>query len=341
MEISDRTKVIRFSKAVDSIPKPQKFPSPFLDHPHPLAHTAATQLMEFLNAHPYWDNIPLYDDLKHHRRIGKMFGVLVVENLESKELGFLAAFSGKLLGQNTYTYFVPPVFDMLDENSFYIEEEQALMALTKTIKELENHSNYHEIQERFERRFILIEESIKASKQQYNLEKQERQKKKQQVKANLIHADVELEVKRLDQEAMQSKYDFKAQKKAYQQELILAREELDAYESKIKALKLKRKLDSQRLQQRLYEQYQFLNTNNEFKDLKAIFNAKEVPPSGSGECAAPKLLNYAFKNNLKPLCMAEFWWGRSPNSNQKVHEQFYPSCEEKCRPILTHMLKGI
>ena len=65
------------------------------------------------------------------------------------------------------------------------------------------------------------------------------------------------------------------------------------------------------------------------------------PPAGSGECSAPKLLQYAFANDLKPITMAEFWWGKSPNSEIRKHKNFYPACQSRCKPILTHMLKGV
>lgn len=65
------------------------------------------------------------------------------------------------------------------------------------------------------------------------------------------------------------------------------------------------------------------------------------PPAGSGECAAPKLLNYAYQNQLKPIAMAEFWWGQSPKSQVRKHKQFYPACRSKCEPILGHMLRGL
>ena len=64
------------------------------------------------------------------------------------------------------------------------------------------------------------------------------------------------------------------------------------------------------------------------------------PPSGAGECAAPKLLHYAFKNNLKVLAIAEFWWGKNARPLERIHRQHYPACENKCRPILGYMLGG-
>jgi len=65
------------------------------------------------------------------------------------------------------------------------------------------------------------------------------------------------------------------------------------------------------------------------------------PPAAAGECATPKLLQYAFLNGLRPVAMAEFWWGAPPKSEIRKHRQFYPACTGKCKPILEHMLEGI
>ena len=74
------------------------------------------------------------------------------------------------------------------------------------------------------------------------------------------------------------------------------------------------------------------------KSIGEIFNNN--PPAGAGECAAPKLLHYAFEHYLKPIAMAEFWWGQSPKSEIRKHKQFYPACKSKCEPILLSHIKG-
>lgn len=104
-----------------------------------------------------------------------------------------------------------------------------------------------------------------------------------------------------------------------------------------------RKTHSNALQQKLFDHYAFLNSKKESQSLRAIFaqSAHPNPPAAAGECAAPKLLQYAFENNLKPLEIAEFWWGKSPESRERIHGQFYPACEDKCRPILNYMLEKI
>lgn len=108
-------------------------------------------------------------------------------------------------------------------------------------------------------------------------------------------------------------------------------------EKKIASLIAKRKSHSQGLQQRLFSSYFFYNNKKESKSLLEIFKDRQ-PQGGSGECAAPKLLQYAFKENLRPIAITEFWWGIAPKSQQRIHGEYYPACEEKCRPILGWML---
>ena len=108
---------------------------------------------------------------------------------------------------------------------------------------------------------------------------------------------------------------------------------------------------SQDLQLWLFHQYRFLNARGETKDLVDVWqdyhcsprirNRYPLPPGGTGDCCAPKLLQYAYQHGLKPVCMAEFWWGPSPKSEVRHHGQFYPACRGKCKPVLTWMLQGL
>lgn len=110
--------------------------------------------------------------------------------------------------------------------------------------------------------------------------------------------------------------------------------------SQIKELKESRKLKSFALQQRLFENYQFLNLSGLKKNVLQIFEKSSHgnPPSAAGECAAPKLLQYAFKHQLRPVAIAEFWWGNPTKSKERKHKAFYPACKNKCRPIIEYML---
>ncbi len=118
--------------------------------------------------------------------------------------------------------------------------------------------------------------------------------------------------------------------------------ELTVFTEELQTLKEERKRKSAILQETLFSKYQFLNQKGIVKGLSEIFTSPTIkPPAGSGECAAPKLLQYAFQQNLKPVAMAEFWWGKSPNSAIRKHKHFYPACQGRCKPILSHMLEGI
>ena len=108
---------------------------------------------------------------------------------------------------------------------------------------------------------------------------------------------------------------------------------------------------SQELQTWLFHQYRLLNAHGEVKDLVDIwqeyYNRPKLlqkyplPPGGTGDCCAPKLLQYAYQQDLKPLCMAEFWWGATTKTELRQHLNYYPACRGKCKPILTWMLQGL
>ena len=115
--------------------------------------------------------------------------------------------------------------------------------------------------------------------------------------------------------------------------------------------KEERRQRSQQLQLWLFDQYRFLNARGERRRLVDVwqdYHCSErirrkypLPPGGTGDCCAPKLLQYAYQEGLKPLCMAEFWWGPSPKTEVRQHGQFYPACRGKCKPVLTWMLQGL
>lgn len=115
-------------------------------------------------------------------------------------------------------------------------------------------------------------------------------------------------------------------------------------ESKKEASRLKdlRRNNSIAMQEKLFDSYSFINQEGEEKALRDIFKNTPAgkPAAGAGECAAPKLLQYAFTHNYQPIAIAEFWWGHSDKVVSWKHGHFYPACEEKCAPILAHMLSA-
>ncbi|MBD1397761.1 pseudouridylate synthase [Pontibacter sp. JH31] len=248
---------IPFDRSATAYSLPEKFSYPFAYKPHALALVASEKLQVYLQRQQEWEhNFGLVEG-QQGTVIGKMFGVLVVETAQN-ELGYLAAFSGKLAGSYHHLKFVPPVYDSLAEGSF----------LNTGMREL-----------------TRINQEIGA------LEKQPTGESKTQ----------------------------------------------------IELLRKMRKTNSVALQEKLFDQYHFRNQAGEEKSLRALFHnsSNGNPPAGAGDCAAPKLFQYAFQHNMKPIALAEFWWGLSPKSAHWKHGHFYPACQEKCQPILAHMLQGI
>ncbi len=132
-----------------------------------------------------------------------------------------------------------------------------------------------------------------------------------------------------------------------EREISLINREIERMEHKgniaceqLNTLKEVRARRSAELQQWLFRQFSFLNARGESKNLLEIFGDK-MPPAGTGECCAPKLLQYAFAHSLRPLCIAEFWMGLSPKEEIRVEGNFYPACQSKCKMLLTWMLQGL
>jgi tRNA pseudouridine32 synthase/23S rRNA pseudouridine746 synthase len=320
-----------FKTNISAIPLPEKFTFPFYYEPHELSIIAAKELQNYLENQTDFEHNFGLDDSQKGLEIGKMFGVLVVQKPDG-EHGHLWAFSGKLAEQNQLPNFVPTVYDMLDENGYFKKEEIVLNQLNVEIENLENSTDYLNSINNLEEIIQNSEKEIVEQKQKIKLGKKYRTElRKKTTDENTLN--------QLNTASQKEGILLKKMTQFWNYKIDEAKQNLEVFTSKIDQLKEQRKQKSADLQQRLFSEYSFLNKNKELKSLGEIFNGN--PPAGSGECAAPKLLNYAFQNDLKPIAMAEFWWGKSPKSEVRKHKQFYPACIGKCQPILNHMLKDI
>ena len=99
---------------------------------------------------------------------------------------------------------------------------------------------------------------------------------------------------------------------------------------------------SAELQAWIFDQYRVSNARGETLTIREVFARRGlIPPGGTGDCAAPKLLQYAYSHHLTPIAMGEFWYGASPASEVREQGRFYPSCTGKCGPLLSFMLEGL
>ena len=335
-------KFIRFKTNIESIEPPKKFNYPFYYTPHALCKIAANELQEHLTYQTDWEHNFGLDESKIGTPIGKMFGVLVVEN-SNKEIGYLAAFSGKLAGANHHPIFVPPVFDTLEKNGFYKKGEAILNLMNEEIKTLENKKEIEELKKKINTHISETSATINSLKKTIKENKKTRANKRIEASLSESHNFIAYALQQLAKESINEQYQLKKYTQTRNTELNGLKKELDNFLEKINQAKEARKNKSALLQQQLFESYSFLNAYGTTKNLCSIFEATTQlkPPAGAGECAAPKLLQYAFENNLHPITMCEFWWGESPKSEIRVHKEFYPACRGKCEPILSHMLNGL
>jgi tRNA pseudouridine32 synthase/23S rRNA pseudouridine746 synthase len=330
-----------FKADVSQIELPEKFTFPFYYEPHLLAKIATTELQEYLeNQTDFEHNFGLKTTLKS-LAVGKMFGVLVVKNKQN-QLGYLTAFSGKLADKSLPEIFVPPIFNMRTTGSFYIKGELEIDGINTQLGILKKDKKYLYLKKLVKKTSEEIENDLAFQRKRMKLFRTDRKVQKKRAITVLSAAEQEQLTKKLTQESYNNQFFLKELQEYYQVKLEEISKDFLVFEANIAALKQVRKEKSNYLQQTLFSKYAFLNRQKELKNLLDIFDNPAIkPPAGSGECAAPKLLQYAFANNLTPITMAEFWWGISPNSAVRQHKNYYPACQGRCKPILSHMLKGV
>lgn len=321
---------------------PQRFTFPFYYEPHPLTRLAAAQLQQYLETQTGLEhNFGLTND-NESMAIGKMFGVLVVADTAGK-IGYLSAFSGKLAGSNDHAKFVPPVFDMLTENSFFLKEQEVIDSVNKQLEEIESNEDYHQLKRDLDQLSAQSIQEISTFKNELKANKENRRLRREENKTNPDPHDFEMVEADLSKQSHYDRHRLRLLTAKWKELLEDTRTRLAQFEDRIEALRNERRERSATLQVQLFEQYSFLNKAGKTKSLQDIFSATAFgrPPSAAGECATPKLLQFAFSHGYQPLAMAEFWWGAAPRSEIRKHKQFYPACAGKCKPILAHMLEGL
>ncbi len=327
-----------FQADVSHIALPHSLAYPFCYEPHPISVIAATQLQAMLESEAG-------ECIAQHlaaSAMGKMFGVLVVENAD-KQLGFLSGFSGKIGDSYHMNGFVPPVYDLLSKDGFYKLEEENISQINAEIERLENDTAFALCQEKNEAEALRAERELQEFRAYMKREKSTRKLQRSEAETKLCPDDFFALCENLKRASIAQQHEYKALRAQWDERVAQNEHELQAFQNIINELREERKTRSAALQRKIFDQYQFLNKDLRTTTATEIFAATPllVPPAGAGECAAPKLFQFAFKHNMRPIAMAEFWWGISPRSEIRKHKQFYPSCRSKCEPILGYMLAGL
>jgi len=332
---------IHFHSDVSHVDLPKQFTFPFYYTPHPLALQAIEELKPIISdISPELYNFGLDSGIPGG--MGKMFGVLVVQK-PNGSLGYLAAFSGKLGALSHQKPFVPPVFNRLSDSGYFKQIEAQINAMSARIELLEASPALAEAKQQLKHEQDHYEQQLAEAKQQLKQLKQDRKLQRAEASEEMEPAAFEVLKEQLAKESIKQQLWLKWKQGEWMKVVDEKTSALQALQEEIDTLKEKRKLTSAALQSWLFDQYQFHNANHEIKALQHIFEdfGSTIPRAGAGECAAPKLLQFAYLSGWQPVCMAEFWWGKSPNTEIRKHLNFYPACRSKCEPILGFMLQGL
>ena len=338
------------------------FTNPFRYVPHPLVRSAAAQVLERLQT---WKHMPEGSPeraIEHSFAEGKMLGVLVCRKMEhngsdngeirpegngrcvsaedSSTLCYLAAFSGTVRGADgrvtaSVDGFVPPIIDLTSPEGHFKLKEAEISQINQRISELSSSSNLSNLKESYQRILAQQEREISAMQEQLRLSKIRREEIRKSNPDTATEAE-------LIKESQFQKAQLKRLKDKWKEALAETGAQISAFETEISALKKERAERSDELQKWIFENALIHNAIGEVSSIWEVFNADGlIPPGGTGDCAAPKLLEYAYANGLQPLAMGEFWYGLSPETAVRTHGHFYPSCTSKCGPLLSYMMQGL
>ena len=303
---------------------------PFRYAPHSSVREAARLVMQRLDED---------ESLSSAFSEGKMLGVLVVrehsEDGNRQSLGYLAAFSGNVGGRSMIEGFVPPIYDLMDPDGEFKRREAEITEINKTIQDISSSDELSLLKAKLVEAEKDRDAAIESAREAMTRSKERREKiRKDGCEASVLSG--------LVKESQFEKAEFKRLKSAWEENVSSIRKRLADIVHKVDELKSRRASMSEELQAWIFRQYIVHNSLGCPSSISEIFSGIGlVPPGGTGECAAPKLMEYAYRNGLEPLAMGEFWYGQSPLTAVRTHGHFYPSCTSKCGPLLGYMLKGV
>jgi tRNA pseudouridine32 synthase/23S rRNA pseudouridine746 synthase len=302
---------------------PARFASPFAGgEPHPVARRAADELIAQLGGRPGLDA----------PGGGKMFGVLVVAAPDGR-IGYLRAFSGMLDGAWHVDGFVPPLFDAAARDAIWPAGQRALRDLELELRELVASPAHAAI------RVAHAAVVARHAAEQGALRARHRDQRDHRRAARALASDPAAH-HALDQASRGDTAERRRLDAAHAAELAEVAARRTAADGERARLERLRADESRALMTQVHDSYAITSARGEHRPLRALFAPGE-PPAGAGDCAGPKLLGHAYRTGLRPVALAELWWGAPPISGGRSAGQFYPSCRGKCGPILPFMLDGL
>ena len=270
---------------------------------------------------------------ERHSGEGKMYGVLLVETLDAKKM-VLKAFSGLMNGCSAVEGWVTPI---PGRDRVALEEARTLAELESmkqeliALKELPQRPEYERLLREFELELGDLGDRHKTCKQQ-------RDEKRDLLCRTLAGETLKIALEELNQASRLEGIERRHFKRNRDEKLQPLKQLIEAADERMRELKQQRKQLSRQLQTQMHEAYSLVNFLGKSRSLQQLMPNGSIP-TGTGDCCAPKLLHCAALHHLKPLAMAEFWWG--PSSGDKVQGEFYGACADRCQPLMEFLLSGL
>ncbi len=301
-------------------PLPAALRNPFAaGPPHPLAARAAAQLCAAL------------ERFDPHPGEGKMWGVLVCEAPDGR-VGALWAFSGTLGGAWRGLGCAPPLFDAVARAQVETAGEAAISA---QVSARALRASAPEAVED-ERALAALVQAQQAAVQALAATHASARAARAVARAAGATAEV---VAALDAESARHKADRARLLRGHALERAPLEARIASYRAALDAMDTHRQAECAALMSAIFDTYALTNPLGERATLRALF-APNAPPSGAGDCAAPKLLAAALRLGLRPLAMTELWWGPPPPGGGRAHGHHAPACAAKCGPLLPFLMRG-
>jgi tRNA pseudouridine32 synthase/23S rRNA pseudouridine746 synthase len=264
---------------------------------------------------------------------GKMFGVLVAEAPDGTR-HVLRAFSGLLQGRWTHEGFCPPLFDPARRDAVELPGEAVVKALWTRAERFAASGLLQQARAELAAICARHEGARQELRRLHQARRADRHRRR--ASAELTCAEREA----LDQQSRGDKAEARRLDARLAAERAAVALALRRLERRGRALERLRHHVCRVLMRQIHDAYLVPGANGERRPLRALY-PQQAPPSGAGDCAAPKLLAHAFARGLRPVALAEFWWGPAPAGGGRVQGAFYPACRDKCGPLLAFMLQGL
>jgi tRNA pseudouridine32 synthase / 23S rRNA pseudouridine746 synthase len=265
---------------------------------------------------------------------GKMLGLMQAEDQQG-HTHLIQAFSGQGGSYEVLPGWAPPLARVQTPDIRLVEKDiedlgYQIQALSNSIKPLAA---------RMEVEQAGIEQERLSIQRIRGLQRRYRKKLRSSITQEPNTMSAKESLARLDAHSQWVKKNIKTRHRHHRRILQAYKAEIETLRNEARIVRDRRRGLSVELTIQIHDRYLLKNARGESRSLSVFFTGS--PPTGAGDCCAPKLLNHAREQGWEPQSMVEFWWGPDRDELGYVRAQAVGPCRDKCLPILGFLLCGL